>query len=389
MIHLARVIDVLVYVLLLINTLYLLFFSLASLLRKPRKPAKATAYKRFAVLIAAYREDKVIVETVQACLKWEYPQEFYDVVVISDHMRPETNATLTAMPIKLLQVDFEHSTNTKSLQAALNYLNEDDYDVVLVLDADNYTKPSYLSEVNDAFALPGIQVVQTHRVAKNLNTDMAYLDGISEEINNSIFRLGHVNAGFSAALIGSGMAFEYALFKCAMMENDSVGGFDRVLEMNLLYKGVFFHYLQNTFVYDEKVKNTQTFYAQRRRWLAAQYYDAQEFLHQLPSAIKRGNWDFCDKVFQQITPSRVLQLGFVGIITLFMTVVAPVWAIKWWILLAMVLMALILSIPRYLLFSSRLLKVIVFIPYSFLLMFINLFHLRRAKKVFIHTEHGD
>ena len=58
------------------------------------------------------------------------------------------------------------------------------------------------------------------------------------EINNSIFRLGHVNLGMSAALIGSGMAFEYPLFYDAMMDNTSVGGFDRVLEMKLLYKGI-------------------------------------------------------------------------------------------------------------------------------------------------------
>lgn len=69
---------------------------------------------------------------------------------------------------------------------------------------------------------------------------MAYLDAISEEINNSIFRLGHVNLGMSAALIGSGMAFEYSLFYKAMMSNTSVGGFDRVLEMKLLYHRIFF-----------------------------------------------------------------------------------------------------------------------------------------------------
>lgn len=43
-----------------------------------------------------------------------------------------------------------------------------------------------------------------------------------------------MNLGMSAALIGSGMAFEYSLFYKAMMSNTSVGGFDRVLEMKLL-----------------------------------------------------------------------------------------------------------------------------------------------------------
>ena len=213
-----------------INVAYLLVYSLASLRRgKPLASVPARACKRFAVLIAAYREDAVILSTVHACLAQDYPDDKYDVTVISDHMRPETNAALSSLPIKLLQVDFEKSTNTKSLKAALEYLDKAAYDVALIIDADNIIAPSYLSEVNDAFAVPGVRVVQTHRVAKNLNTDMAYLDAVSEEINNSIFRSGHANLGMSAALIGSGMAFDYPLFYDAMMSNTSVGGFDRVL----------------------------------------------------------------------------------------------------------------------------------------------------------------
>ena len=134
---------------------------------------------------------------MHACLAQDYPDDRYDIVVISDHMQPETNAVLSSLPIKLLQVDFEKSTNTKSLQAALGYLDKAAYDIALVIDADNIIAPSYLSELNDAFSVSGVRVVQTHRVAKNLNTGMAYLDAISEEINNSIFRLGHVNLGMS------------------------------------------------------------------------------------------------------------------------------------------------------------------------------------------------
>ena len=73
--------------------------------------------------------------------------------------------------------------------------------------------------------------------------------------------------GMSAALIGSGMAFEYPLFYDAMMDNTSVGGFDRVLEMKLLYKGIHIHYLPDTIVRDEKIQKANSFYRQRRRWL--------------------------------------------------------------------------------------------------------------------------
>lgn len=379
--------DWILYILFAINVFYLLVYSLGALRHKPTKPSPAKEYKRFAVLIAAYREDAVIMDTVQACLAQNYPSDKYDIVVISDHMQPDTNTKLSALPIKLLQVDFEKSTNTKSLKAALEYLDKEAYDVALIIDADNIINSSYLSEVNNAFADPKVQVVQTHRTAKNLNTNMAYLDAISEEINNSIFRLGHVNLGVSAALIGSGMAFEYALFYKAMMSNTSVGGFDRVLEMKLLYQRIFFHYLPDTYVLDEKIQRARNFYQQRRRWLSAQYYSLAEFVNHLIPAVRSGKWDFCDKLFQQAAFSRVLLLGFTFIFSVCLSLWAPSLAYKWWVIFGLLLFALAIAIPRRF-WRWRLAKAICIVPYSFLLMFFNLFRLKEANKKFIHTEHG-
>ena len=57
---------------------------------------------------------------------------------------------------------------------------------------------------------------------------MALLDAISEgNQQSSIFRLGHAKLGLSAALIGSGMAFRYDLFRDTMADIKAVGGFDR------------------------------------------------------------------------------------------------------------------------------------------------------------------
>jgi cellulose synthase/poly-beta-1,6-N-acetylglucosamine synthase-like glycosyltransferase len=299
-----------------------------------------------------------------------------------------TNTRLRALPIRLIEVEFEQSTKVKSLNAALDRFTTDDYDIALVLDADNLIGPSYLSEINEAFAVSGIQVVQTHRIAKNINTNMAYLDAVSEEMNNSIFRLGHANVGLSAALIGSGMAFDYALFQREMRSNAAIGGFDRVLEMKLLRQGVFIHYLPETYVRDEKVQYLHSFFYQRRRWLSAQYYIFQGFLRYLIPAIKQHNWDFCDKLYQQVSLSRLLLLGFIftmGVVSYFVGVMGT---LKWWALLVVLLAALAMAIPRYMLFKRRFLVSLCYIPYSFVLMVINLFHLKKASKTFIHTPHG-
>lgn len=165
----------------------------------------------FLILFPAYQEDKVIVHSVRQCLKSTYPQELYHIVVISDHMKEETNEQLQLLPITLFTPQFEKSSKAKALHYALEH-TEEDYDYVIILDADNVVLSDFLEQVN-ASCQQGHCAIQCHRCAKNSDNDVAVLDGISEEINNTLFRKAHNRINISSALIGSGMCFEYEWFK--------------------------------------------------------------------------------------------------------------------------------------------------------------------------------
>ena len=216
---------------------------------------------------------------------------------------------------------------------------------------------------------------------------MALLDAISEEINNTIFRLGHAKLGLSAALIGSGMAFRYDLFRDTMADIKAVGGFDRELELTLLYRGKRFYYLPETFVFDEKIQNTGDFSRQRRRWLSAQWHYCQTFAKFLWKALAARNWDFCDKLFQQLSIPRLLLMGFTFLFSVLFTVYRWTWGLKWWLLLVLLAVALLVAVPKRFC-TSRLAMALQKIPYTFLLMAGNIFKLRGANKTFIHTRHG-
>ena len=150
---------------------------------------------------------------------------------------------------------------------------------------------------------------------------------------------------------------------------------------------IFFHYLPDTYVLDEKIQKTKNFYQQRRRWLSAQYYSFGEFVHHLLPAIRERKWDFCDKLFQQASFSRVLLLGFTFIFSVCFSIWFPMLACKWWVIFGLLLLALVVAIPRRF-WKWRLVRAVCFVPYSFLLMFFNLFRLKEANKRFIHTTHG-
>lgn len=379
-------IDIVLYLIIAVNVLYLLVFSVASLWKKPTAPDTGpSAVRRIAILVPAYGEDQVIGECVEACLKQDYPQDKYDVVVISDHMADETNQALSELSIRLFIARFESSTKTKALNLALDNLSG--YDVALILDADNVIAPNFLNQINQAYDEGKCRVFQAHRVAKNKNTDMAVLDAVSEEINNSIFRQGHVNLGLSAALIGSGMAFEFDLLKDELSTLDAVGGFDRALELRLFNDGVRIGYLQDAYVLDEKVQNNDDFYRQRRRWMSAQIHYLKESFPRLPAAFKGGKGDYCDKMFQQMILPRIFLIGFTTLITLIVTFISWPLAVKWWSLLILLGITLLLAVPRQL-YNKRLLKALSKLPVGFFYMFLNLCKLKGANKKFIHTKHG-
>lgn len=381
-----KILELLLFLIFAINVLYLLVFSLAARWGKRKKStAKATEYKKIVLLIPAYKEDTVILECADSCLKQQYPNDKYDVVVISDRMEKATNDRLLSLGIKLIEVFFENSTKAKALNHAMAQL--DNYDIAVVLDADNTIFPDFLSQINTVFSIDSTKIVQAHRCTKNTNTNLAILDAASEEMNNSIYRQGHVNLGLSAALIGSGMAFEYNLFKRTMLSIDAIGGFDRALELVLLKEGIQVLYMPDSLVLDEKVQYHDDFSRQRRRWLSAQLHYMRKNLKEIIPALKAGNIDLCDKIFQQMSMPRLLLLGFLGIITITLSFVDFNLSVKWWILLATLSFALFIAIPKTLV-TKRLFIALLEVPYTFWLMALNLFKLKGANKKFIHTKHG-
>lgn len=382
------IVDILLFVVFAVNVLYLFVFCFAAQFRHrgAAKEGVGEAQRRIAVLVPAYREDRVIMECVESCLAQSYPRVLYDVVVISDRMETATDKALSRLPIKLVNVCFENSTKAKALNFAMAELG-DGYDIAVVLDADNIIMPDFLAHVAARFGREGVRIVQAHRTAKNLNTPLALLDAVSEEINNTIFRQGHVNLSLSAALIGSAMAFEYGLFKRTMASIDAIGGFDRALELVLLRQGIGVGYMPDDYVLDEKVQHHSDFTHQRRRWLSAQLHYLCVALKDVPAALREGNWDFCDKVFQQTTIPRVLLLGFCGLFAVVLSLVDMALAAKWWMLFGVLVATLLMAVPRRLL-RRELLMAVARLPYFFVLMTLNIFKLRGANKKFIHTSHG-
>jgi len=386
--HILHTIDITLWIIILGSVAYVAFFAVISLFYDKEDQiaihAAALSEKqtRFLVLYPAYNEDRVIVNAVEQFLYQEYPKELYTLVVISDHMQPKTNDYLRSLPITLLTPTFEKSSKAKAMQYAINNV-QGEFDNVVIMDADNVVRPEFLSQLNILCSV--YDAIQCHRCAKNANNDVAVLDGTSEEINNTIFRKAHNRLGLSSALIGSGMCFDYELFKKNVFQL-STAGEDREMEALLLNQEVYIKYAPDIHVFDEKVSNQDNFQRQRMRWMTAQVQSLMSNLPKIPQAIIHGKINFIDKTIQQALIPRSILIVLIAGISIMMTILVPNWSEKWWILLGILALSLYIAIPSQL--RLRSFSKVFTIPSLVLRMVKNLLHIDRKSTDFIHTEHN-
>ena len=402
--HTIHIIESLLWFFMAGSVAYILFFALVSTLWKKRispltmyltgkvLSMRKKDYFSFLILYPAYNEDRVIVSSVHKFLGQYYPYDSFRVAVISDHMQPETNKQLSELPITLLQPVFEKSSKAKAMQYAIDHFKklaaenkeQADFDYVVILDADNVVDPHFLERLNEECA-KGYKAVQCHRCAKNNDNDIAVLDGVSEEINNTIFRKAHNRIGLSSALIGSGMCFDYDLF-CENVYKLTTAGEDRELEALLLKQKVYIHYEPDIHVFDEKVSNKDNFQKQRLRWMTAQIQSLFSLLPYLPQAIKTYNLDFIDKTIQQALIPRSMLVVAIFAMSLLMTLISRPWCMKWWVLFLAICIALYIATPKQLRSHSVFGKILS-LPTLVWKMVLNILKIDRKNTDFIHTTH--
>ena len=151
--EIIHILEMILWLIIAGSVAYVVFFAIISLFyeKEDRIAIHAAALSnrmsKFVILFPAYKEDKVIINAVEQFLLQDYPKDLYTVVVISDHMQPDTNEKLSKLPITLLQPTFEKSSKAKAMQFAINNVKHD-FDNVVILDADNVVRPEFLSQLN-------------------------------------------------------------------------------------------------------------------------------------------------------------------------------------------------------------------------------------------------
>jgi cellulose synthase/poly-beta-1,6-N-acetylglucosamine synthase-like glycosyltransferase len=325
----------------------MLIYTIASLFYTKRDVPKTKKLNRFIILIPSHNNPGVV-QTVKSVLAQSYPMRLFDVTVISDHNDEMTNFRLAQEPVTHLIPNFEKSTKAKALQLAVNNLPQFKiYDIAIVLDGGSVVDTDFLEKMNEAFEAAGTKAIQAHRISRNRDSTAARMGAVFEEINNTIFRRGHIALGLSAGICGGGYAMAFNWFKDNVFKLKSQWEV-KEWESLLMRQNVFVDFFDDIFVYDEKKRTPEEFNRERLNWIKAQIHAAFKNIHYLPGALLNRRYNRIDKVVQWLLIPRMLMMAIIVGMSLILPAIYTSLVFKWWALFAITLLICAIATPDYL-----------------------------------------
>jgi len=294
---------------------YQLVYIFVSLIKRP---PQLTAKKnhRYAAMICARDESKVILDIIQSIRMQNYPAELIDIFVVADNCTDNTAEVAKAAGATVfVRRNQERTGKGYALEFGFASIEEeygiDAYEAYFVFDADNVLDGNYFKEMNKAFD-NGAVACTSYRNAKNFASnwitagygiwflrEARYLNQARYLLNSSCAISG---TGFfvSSELIKQNNGWHYHL-----LTEDIEFSVDTVLKKQRI------SYAPAAVIYDEQPLTFKESWNQRLRWTRGIYqvfrrYGAKLLLGKL--FFPKGHRFACYDLLMTIAPAMMLML---------------------------------------------------------------------------------
>ena len=234
-----------------------------------RKFPSAKQKHKYAVVIAARNEEKVIGNLLDSIAKQDYPKELITVFVVADNCTDKTaEVARNRGAVCYERFDNEHKTKGFALQFLFDRIEEDygrqSFEGYFVFDADNLLKEDYISRMNDAFDA-GEKIITSYRNTKNFDESwiastyaLHWLRSIRfNHRARSVLRL-------ATNIQGTGFLFANEIVKNGWKYTSLTE--DRALTADAVAQGYSITYNDAAEFYDEQPTSLKIALRQRLRW---------------------------------------------------------------------------------------------------------------------------
>lgn len=272
---------------------------------------------KYAVLIPARNEEKVIPHLIASIKGQTYPSELIDIFVIADNCTD--NTAQVAMDAGAFHVYQRENKELIGKGYALDYtlakIREDypdnDYEGYFVFDADNLLDERYIEEMNTMFS-NGHRIITSYRNTKNYGTSWVSAGCSLWYLRESRF-LNHPRTllNTSCAISGTGFLVHREIL-------EKVGGWkffllteDIEFTLHHVLEGECIAYCDKAVLYDEQPVKFSQSWRQRMRWTKGSMQVTRKYFFKMVKGIFTGKGFACfDLAVATMIPLILTILGF-------------------------------------------------------------------------------
>jgi cellulose synthase/poly-beta-1,6-N-acetylglucosamine synthase-like glycosyltransferase len=360
----------------------LVIFLISLFNKRGLSSPKTNTEADYAIIVTAYEQTHTLGPVVASILQLNYKK--FLVYIVADkcdisQLHFEDERVIVLRPEETL------SSNTKSHFYAIHRFKRP-HDRLTIIDSDNLVEPDYLDQLNPYFDA-GFKAVQGVRDAKNMDTMYACLDAARDIYYH--FYDGKIlfQAGSSATLAGSGMAFTTDLYRsCLEHQEISGAGFDKILQKEIVNRGERIAFSEQAIVYDEKTSKSDQLVKQRARWINTWFRYFKFGFGMIGNGVLKLDWNRFLFGIVLLRPPLFIFLILSLLFSIIDLLVDPVqtvyWLIGFFLFIAGFLFALLMSKT-----DKRIYKSLWGIPKFIFYQLLSLMKVRKANELSVATQH--
>ncbi len=301
--------------------IYQLFLSVLALFAHKRSSFETDKQRKFAFIVPAHNEEKVIAQTLYSLSGLIYPKKLFDVYVVADNCTDETAVIARSIGVNVLERIHETKKGKGyALRWAFDWIltHRDDYDALIVVDADSLVSGNYL-EVMNYYLEQGSEVVQSSDLVLpqpgNWSIEATRIGFL---LFNYVKPLGRKLLNLNMGLRGNGMCFSTGILKEVPWEAWSLTE-DVEYGLVLMLKGKKIEFAPEATVWARMPVKASNAESQRSRWEIGRLQIIRAYMSKfLIETFKKRSLVYFDVFIDLITPP------FVNVMFVIMTIFSSV-----------------------------------------------------------------
>lgn len=286
---------------------YQMVLSFIALGGKKIRDFSSKKERKFAIVIPAHNEEKVLAKTLYSLFALVYPKNLYEIFVVADNCSDSTAKIAKNIGATVLERENEEKKGKGfALRWAFDEILDDEtFDALIVFDSDSLVSGNYL-EVMNYYMEKGSKVIQSSDLVlpkddswSSESTRIGFL------LYNYVKPMGRKVLGFDMGLRGNGMCFRREVLQEVPWKAWSLTE-DVEYGLTLLLKGIDIDFAPEADVWAEMPSKSENAESQRKRWEIGRYPIIRKYAPQLfKAAFRRGKLKYLDTLIDLVTPPLV------------------------------------------------------------------------------------